>query len=88
MGTTALSIVPLLLGPVQTSAYLVADPQARVAAVIDPAKGISQLPVIDPAIPEIIKESLSEDLDKYDLVTGEKISDNKKRVKKTAADKE
>ncbi len=46
------------------------------------------LPVIDPAIPEIIKESLSEDLDKYDLVTGEKISDNKKRAKKGAADKE
>src|SRR3990172_1735539 len=37
MGTTALSIVPMLLGPVQTNAYLVADPQARVAAVIDPA---------------------------------------------------
>ena len=37
MGTTTLSIVPMLLGPVQTNAYLVADPQARVAAVIDPA---------------------------------------------------
>jgi glyoxylase-like metal-dependent hydrolase (beta-lactamase superfamily II) len=27
----------MLLGPVQTNAYLVADPQARVASVIDPA---------------------------------------------------
>ena len=43
-------------------------------------------PVVDPAIPEIIKESLSEDLDKYDTVTGEKIADNKKRAKKGAAD--
>ncbi len=33
----ALSIVPMMLGPVQTNSYLVADPQARVAAVIDPA---------------------------------------------------
>ena len=37
MGTAALSIVPMLLGPVQTNAYLVADPLARVAVVIDPA---------------------------------------------------
>ena len=32
-----LEIVEFTLGPVQTNAYLVADPQARVAAVIDPA---------------------------------------------------
>jgi len=37
METAALSIVPMMLGPVQTNSYLVADPQARVAAVIDPA---------------------------------------------------
>lgn len=48
----------------------------------------AEAPVIDPAIPEIIKASLSEELDQYDLVTGEKISDNKKRAKKGASDKE
>ncbi len=37
MVTAALSIVPMMLGPVQTNSYLVADPEARVAAVIDPA---------------------------------------------------
>jgi glyoxylase-like metal-dependent hydrolase (beta-lactamase superfamily II) len=37
METAALSIVPMMLGPVQTNSYLVADPEARVAAVIDPA---------------------------------------------------
>jgi hydroxyacylglutathione hydrolase len=37
MLTTSLSIVPMMLGPVQTNTYLVADAQARVAAVIDPA---------------------------------------------------
>ncbi len=37
MEPASLSIVPMLLGPVQTNSYLVADAQARVAAVIDPA---------------------------------------------------
>lgn len=54
-----------------------------VAAPVEP-----EVPVVDPAIPQIIKESLSEELDQYDLVTGEKISDNKKRAKKGANDKE
>lgn len=44
--------------------------------------------VVDPAIPEIIKESLSEELDKYEEITGDKVTDNKKRAKKNAADKE
>jgi small subunit ribosomal protein S2 len=56
------------------------------AAVVPEVK--EAVPVVDPAIPEIIKESLSEELDKYDQVTGEKISDNKKRAKKGATDKE
>jgi glyoxylase-like metal-dependent hydrolase (beta-lactamase superfamily II) len=37
MQTASLTIVPMMLGPVQTNAYLVADPLARLAAVIDPA---------------------------------------------------
>jgi hydroxyacylglutathione hydrolase len=37
MDTAPLSIVPMLLGPVQTNTYLVADTESRVAAVIDPA---------------------------------------------------
>ncbi len=37
MEPAALSIVTMTLGPVQTNSYLVADPEARVAAVIDPA---------------------------------------------------
>ena len=32
-----LEIVPFVLGPVQTNAYLLADAESRVAAVIDPA---------------------------------------------------
>ena len=32
-----LSIVKFILGPVQTNTYLIADPDARLAAVIDPA---------------------------------------------------
>ena len=32
-----LEIVPFVLGPVQTNAYLIADPSTREAAVIDPA---------------------------------------------------
>ncbi len=32
-----LSIIPLILGPVQTNAYLIADPASGEAAVIDPA---------------------------------------------------
>ena len=37
MDTAPLLIVPMLLGPVQTNTYLVADTESRVAAVIDPA---------------------------------------------------
>jgi hydroxyacylglutathione hydrolase len=37
MDTAPLSIVPMVLGPVQTNTYLVADTESRVAAVIDPA---------------------------------------------------
>lgn len=37
MDTASLAVVTLVLGPVQTNAYLVADPASRVAAVIDPA---------------------------------------------------
>jgi len=37
MNTASLSIVPMVLGPVQTNTYLVADTESRVAAVIDPA---------------------------------------------------
>lgn len=37
MNTASLSIVSMVLGPVQTNTYLVADAGARVAAVIDPA---------------------------------------------------
>ncbi len=33
----SLAVVPFVLGPVQTNAFLVADPIGRVAAVIDPA---------------------------------------------------
>jgi hydroxyacylglutathione hydrolase len=37
MDVASLAVVSLALGPVQTNAYLVADPIHRVAAVIDPA---------------------------------------------------
>ncbi len=66
-----------------TSGAKVEAPVVVEVAAVEP-----EAPVIDPAIPEIIKESLSEALDQYDLVTGEKISDNKKRAKKGASDKE
>ncbi len=39
MDAVSLSIVPMVLGPFQTNTYLVADPESRVAAVIDPAWG-------------------------------------------------
>ena len=37
MDMASLAVVTLVLGPVQTNAFLVADPVGRVAAVIDPA---------------------------------------------------